>query len=150
MGGVLVSFVAVTNNNQSIYFSLTLHVTVGACRWPCVSPPHVSSPGPSTEGAAPTWHILFSKQRKELSGGRNSDSELLLGHDILHVHSYAVGQCYSHKVNIREIGCHSLGGTESHTAIGRDVKSKKGRTNAQEQSYHRNAEGDASNLPGTQ
>lgn len=57
-----------------------------------VSAPCVTSPGPRLK-EQPLLGTQYSRSRgKEQIGGRNSDSEPLLGHDILHVHSYAVGQ----------------------------------------------------------
>ena len=68
--------------------------------------------------------------------------KLLLEWAIRCIHTRAAGQCYSCKVNISGMDSHSLGDNESHTALSRDVKLRKGGANAQEQSHHRHTERD--------
>ena len=84
-------------------------------------------------------YYSWSRGKKEW-WQKQSDPKLLLEWATHCMHTHAAGQCYSYKVNISGMSSHSLGDNESHTALSRDVKLKKGGANAQEPSHHGNTE----------
>ena len=136
------SFAVATSNNKhcgynkSVYFSglfTWLHVAAKCAR---VAPLHT----PSHPGAATTWDMLFLRQREKRVVAETQWPKLLLERALRCIHTRAAGQCYSYKVSISGMDSHSLGDNESHTALSRDVKLKKGGANAQEQSHHRDTE----------
>lgn len=112
------------------------------CSWlqvgKCISAPHAFSQVLLEE--QPPLGTQYSQGRGKKRGGRNNAVKLLLGHDVLHVRSLTRSwpMLFTPNVSVSGMGRRSLGGSERRTAIGRDVKYKKGIVNAWKQSYHRN------------